>query len=97
VTSTIDLQHGQLTLPVYMPDSTQAVVRSVDSIDLEAVKIQSVVMNAFHLMQHPGSMTVQSLGGLHRMAGWEPADHHRFRWVPGVFPDQAELEVRPVG
>ncbi|BCY18008.1 tRNA-guanine transglycosylase [Leptolinea sp. HRD-7] len=70
VTSTIDLQHGQLTLPVYMPDSTQAVVRSVDSIDLEAVKIQSVVMNAFHLMQHPGSMTVQSLGGLHRMAGW---------------------------
>ncbi len=70
VTSSLHLQHGDLTLPVYMPDSTQAVVRAVDSIDLEAVKIQSVVMNAFHLMQHPGSMTVQSLGGLHKMSGW---------------------------
>jgi queuine tRNA-ribosyltransferase len=27
-------------------------------------------MNTFHLMQHPGSSTVQALGGLHRMAGW---------------------------
>ncbi len=70
MTSTIHLLHGDLTLPVYMPDSTQAVVRAVDSIDLEAVKIHSVVMNAFHLMQHPGSMTVQSLGGLHKMSGW---------------------------
>jgi queuine tRNA-ribosyltransferase len=70
VTDTLHLQHGNLTLPVFMPDSTQAVVRSIDSIDLEAVKIQALVMNAFHLMQRPGSMTVQSLGGLHKMSGW---------------------------
>jgi queuine tRNA-ribosyltransferase len=70
VPATLHLQHGDLTLPVYMPDSTQAVVRAVDSIDLEAVKIQALVMNAFHLMQRPGSMTVQSLGGLHKMSGW---------------------------
>jgi queuine tRNA-ribosyltransferase len=27
-------------------------------------------MNAFHLMQKPGSSTIQSLGGLHQMSGW---------------------------
>lgn len=70
VKQTLHLQHGDLTLPVYMPDSTQAVVRAVDSIDLETVKIQALVMNAFHLMQRPGSMSVQSLGGLHKMSGW---------------------------
>jgi queuine tRNA-ribosyltransferase len=27
-------------------------------------------MNTFHLMQHPGSSTVQALGGLHKMSAW---------------------------
>jgi queuine tRNA-ribosyltransferase len=27
-------------------------------------------MNTFHLMQRPGSTTIQALGGLHRMSGW---------------------------
>ena len=53
-----------------MPDATQAIVRSVESADLEQCGIQALVMNTFHLMQHPGSSTVQALGGLHRMSGW---------------------------
>ena len=28
-------------------------------------------MNVFHLMQRPGSSTIQALGGLHRMCAWE--------------------------
>lgn len=28
-------------------------------------------MNSFHLMQRPGSSTVQALGGLHKMSAWE--------------------------
>lgn len=31
--------------------------------------MHSVVMNTFHLMQHPGSSTIQALGGLHKMFG----------------------------
>ena len=27
-------------------------------------------MNIFHLMQQPGSSTIQALGGLHAMTGW---------------------------
>ncbi len=53
-----------------MPDATRAVVKSVDSADLANVGLPALVMNAYHLMQNPGSTTVKSLGGLHRMSGW---------------------------
>ena len=39
--------------------------------DLSNVKIEAVVMNTFHLMQKPGSSTVQAFGGLHKFSGWQ--------------------------
>jgi queuine tRNA-ribosyltransferase len=66
----LDLPHGRLEFPVFMPDATYGVVRAVDSGDMENCHVQAVVMNTFHLMQRPGSTTVQSMGGLHRMSGW---------------------------
>lgn len=68
--SVLTLPHGSLGLPAFLPDATQAVVRAVDSRDLLACDVPGLVMNTFHLMQHPGSSTVQALGGLHAMAGW---------------------------
>jgi len=67
----LELARGTLEFPVYMPDATFGVVRTVDSNDLISAGIQAVVMNTFHLMQRPGSSTIQSLGGLHRMAAWD--------------------------
>ncbi len=66
----LQVPHGQILLPAFLPDATLGVVRNVDSADLEACNIQAVVMNTFHLMQRPGSSTITSLGGLHAMAGW---------------------------
>jgi queuine tRNA-ribosyltransferase len=65
------LRNQPVQLPVFMPDATLGVVRSVDSADLEDCRIQAVVMNTYHLMQRPGSTTVDSLGGLHDMTGWQ--------------------------
>ncbi len=66
----LDLPHGRLEFPVYLPDATYGMVRAVDATDLLACRVDAVVMNAFHLMQRPGSSTIQALGGLHRMSGW---------------------------
>ena len=66
----LQLPHGQLNLPTFLPDATLGVVRNVDSADLEQCGIEAVVMNTFHLMQRPGSSTITALGGLHRMSGW---------------------------
>jgi len=67
---TVKLPHGELNLPAFLPDATHGVVRSVDSCDLEQCGVPALVMNAFHLMQRPGSSTIQALGGLHQMSGW---------------------------
>ncbi len=68
--TSLDLPHGRLDLPIYLPDATYGMVRAVDAADLEACQVQALVMNTFHLMQKPGSSTIQALGGLHRMSGW---------------------------
>jgi len=61
---------GRLLFPVFLPDATLGVVRSVDAADMEACHVQALVMNTYHLMQHPGSTTITALGGLHQMTGW---------------------------
>jgi len=66
----LELPRGSIALPAFLPDATRASVRGVDAGDLETVGVPGVVMNVFHLMQRPGSSTVEALGGLHRMAGW---------------------------
>jgi queuine tRNA-ribosyltransferase len=67
----LQLPHGQLHSPAFLPDATLGVVRSVDSGDLARCKVQGVVMNTFHLMQRPGSSTIQAFGGLHQLCGWQ--------------------------
>ena len=68
---TLQLPHGELRLPIFLPDATRGVVRTLDSADLEACGVEALVMSTYHLMQNPGSSTIQALGGLHRMAGWQ--------------------------
>jgi queuine tRNA-ribosyltransferase len=68
--ASLALPNGDLPLPAFLPDATHAVVRAVDSADLLQCGVNALVMNTFHLMQRPGSSTVQALGGLHAMAGW---------------------------
>ncbi len=66
----LKIRKKTLTLPVFLPDATSGYVRAVDSRDLEEVGIQALVMNTFHLMQKPGSSTIQAFNGLHRFADW---------------------------
>ena len=41
IPATIETTHGRLHLPVYFPDATRAVVRTVDSRDLETCGVNS--------------------------------------------------------
>ncbi|MFZ5916200.1 MAG: tRNA guanosine(34) transglycosylase Tgt [Chloroflexota bacterium] len=67
----ITTAHGELALPVFFPDATRAVVRSVDSRDLAACGVTGLVVNTFHLMSRPGAGLIKSLGGVHRFMGWQ--------------------------
>ncbi len=63
--------NGTVQLPAFVPDGTRGVVRTLDANDLRAAKVQQVQMNVYHLMQSPGTTTIQALGGLHKMSGWD--------------------------
>jgi queuine tRNA-ribosyltransferase len=67
----LDIRKRSLSLPVFLPDATSGYVRSVDPQSLEDVGIQALVMNTFHLMQKPGSSTIQTFNGLHNFSGWQ--------------------------
>jgi queuine tRNA-ribosyltransferase len=69
-TPELHIRDKSLQLPAFMPDATLGYVRAVDSRDLEKVHIQGLVMNTFHLMQKPGSSTIQAFSGLHSFADW---------------------------
>lgn len=62
--------HGEVLFPTFLPDATYGAVKAVDSRDLGRVGVQALVMNAYHIMQKPGTTTVSALGGLHAMSGW---------------------------
>lgn len=67
----LTLPHGTIQLPAFLPDGTQGVVKSIDAQDVAGCGVQAVQMNVYHLMQRPGSSTIQALGGLHAMSGWK--------------------------
>ncbi len=64
------LGHGNLSLPAFLPDATFGVVRAVDTVDVAQAGIKALMMNVFHLMQKPGTSTIQALGGLHDLTAW---------------------------
>jgi len=69
--NTLQVRQHTLPLPAFLPDATFGYVRSLTSTDLSEAGVQAVMMNAFHLMQKPGSSVIQAMGGLHCFSGWD--------------------------
>jgi queuine tRNA-ribosyltransferase len=67
----LDTAHGPLHLPVYLPDATRGVVRTVDSRDLETCAVRGLVVNVFHLSSRPGTGLIKQAGGIHRFMNWQ--------------------------
>jgi queuine tRNA-ribosyltransferase len=54
-----------------MPVGTRGAVKALDSADLDALGVDVVLANTYHLMLRPGVDVVARLGGLHRFSGWK--------------------------
>lgn len=67
----LSLRSGVLPLPAFLPDGTRAVVRTLDSADLESVGIKALMVNLLHLSSSPGVNSISSLGGIHDFMGWQ--------------------------
>lgn len=62
--------HGVVETPVFMPVGTQATVKTMTPHELEALGVEIILSNTYHLYLRPGSDLVAEAGGLHGFMSW---------------------------
>ena len=67
----LQLTHGTVETPAFMPVGTQATVKALTPVDIEGAGAQIVLANTYHLWVRPGHELIRSLGGLHRFMDWQ--------------------------
>lgn len=68
----MQLPHGTVETPVFMPVGTQATVKSLTPADLtDDIKASIILGNTYHLMLRPGADLIERMGGLHQFMAWE--------------------------
>jgi queuine tRNA-ribosyltransferase len=66
----LDLPHGRVETPVFMPVGTYGTVKAMSPQELAADGARIVLGNTFHLWLRPGLDVIAAHGGLHRFMGW---------------------------
>ena len=67
----LQLAHGVVDTPVFMPVGTYGTVKAMAPNELAEVGAQIVLGNTFHLWLRPGVEVIAAHGGLHRFMGWQ--------------------------
>src|SRR6516165_1153589 len=66
----LEVPHGAIETPVFMPVGTQATVKGLSPDQLEAAGARIILGNTYHLTLRPGDELIAEQGGLHRFMGW---------------------------
>lgn len=67
----LNTPHGQLKLPVFMPDATYGSVKALDWQDVANTGTDAIVTTTLHLEQKMNSRYVKEMGGLHKIWKWQ--------------------------
>jgi queuine tRNA-ribosyltransferase len=67
----MEIDHGLVKTPVFMPVGTYGAVKTVTPSELVAAGSTIILSNTYHLHLRPGSELIQRLGGLHRFMSWD--------------------------
>ncbi|MFN7038719.1 MAG: tRNA guanosine(34) transglycosylase Tgt [Alphaproteobacteria bacterium] len=62
--------HGIVETPNFIFCATKAAIKGLTTHQMKEENTQIILSNTYHLMLQPGSEIVKSLGGLHKMMGW---------------------------
>jgi queuine tRNA-ribosyltransferase len=62
--------HGDIETPVFMPVGTGGTVKGMTQDELEALGVQILLANTYHLYLRPGHELIRDAGGLHRFMSW---------------------------
>ncbi len=64
-------KNGNIPLPIFFPDATRAVIKSLDTSDLEGTLTLGVLVNTFHLWQELGSDVLKKFEGVGNFMNWK--------------------------
>lgn len=67
----LQLTHGVVETPVFMPVGTQATVKSMTPEELKRIGAEIILSNTYHLYLRPGHELVREAGGLHSFMNWD--------------------------
>ena len=67
---TLDLAHGKVETPAFMPVGTYGTVKAMSPLELNEINAHIVLGNTFHLWLRPGLDVIAAHGGLHKFMGW---------------------------
>lgn len=62
---------GSYRTPCFMPVGTRGAIKYLSAADYDALGVEIVLGNTYHLMLRPGADTVARFGGLGRFSGWD--------------------------
>lgn len=69
-TGFVELPHGRVETPAFMPVGTNATVKAIGAEALEEIGFKIILANTYHLFLRPGHEIVREAGGLHGFTGW---------------------------
>jgi queuine tRNA-ribosyltransferase len=70
-TGTLQLAHGDVRTPAFVPLATKGTVKTLEPRDVEALGYEMVLGNTFHLFLAPGPELIDAYGGLNQFMRWE--------------------------
>lgn len=70
-TGVIDLPHGPVNTPAFMPVGTNATVKAMTKDWLDEIGFEIILANTYHLYLRPGVDIIRAAGGLHGFSGWQ--------------------------
>ncbi len=66
-------KNGEINLPVFFPDATRAVIRTLDSLDIENTKTPGILVNTYHLYRDLGIDKLKKYEGIRQFMSWSGA------------------------
>ena len=70
-TGTINLPHGTVSTPVFMPVGTNGTVKALTVDDLKEIGFEIILSNTYHLALRPGTEVIEKAGGLGSFINWD--------------------------
>ncbi|XP_055331685.1 queuine tRNA-ribosyltransferase catalytic subunit 1-like [Paramacrobiotus metropolitanus] len=67
----LSLPHYDVHTPVFMPVGTKGCMKGVLPEQLEALRVQILLANTYHLALKPGPELLRKCGGLHKFMNWK--------------------------